>query len=253
MSVRPVFAERPDRELLEGLRFELVGEVGPELGPDVSTQFSKLGIDRERVLRRGNATYDARSETEPAVSFVIAQWPPCDRVVTADLSGRPEVGAEHADDHQRVLLEHERLAQHARVGAVPPDPEAVVEHCDAVRRRGVVVGSEEPAQRRAPVEHIEELGARDADGYRFRIPVTKQHVVELASVDHVFQRTCSFSELTEVADGDWAWFIAAPIEQRAHEHEPLRVVVGQRTQHHTVHHAEDRRRSADAENDRCNC
>ena len=142
-----------------------------------------------------------------------------------------EAARRDADDRHRLPVHCQPLIEDVRVAAEPPEPVRVAQH-DHVRlaRRLVVVGAEQPAERRLQREHVE-IGAGDEQPFRvLRLVARGQIRAERYVRGDAGERRLDALEVPEhrvaedlIAVARLAARLAAGLRpRRAEVHEPLR-------------------------------
>jgi hypothetical protein len=158
------------------------------------------------------------------------------------------------------------------IAAVPALPEFVAQDRDAGKRRllsGIrwpcdritslrcrlrapIILDEVPTHQNTMTEQVEDVrGHRCAeDLFGVGPSVATDRGTERRDCGKAVEQRRVISQVEEVARRKWKVHNVPATEVRPHRAKPRRVAVGQRTQQHGIHDAEDRRRTANAKSDR---
>ena len=183
----------------------------------------------------------ARRELEAGPQLGRARW-------------KPEACRHHSDNHERLIVQHDRAAENRRIAAELAAPETVAQY-DRTRGRRIVVGADErTAERRLDAEDREEVGAHHR-------PVVTLGLADADEIDrvrdvggHAFDRRRPLLPVEKVCRRELDARVAAKRLVLPHPHEPIGLGERQCAHQHVIGNRKRRGRRADAQrrdDDRC--
>ena len=168
---RPVLQDDAAREELFARAIAEVAGVEREL--HVADERAEGAIERSLGLLVRRTRLQTGQEVQVVISAAHASRTQPSRhrqrrehVGDIQCRGAGEVSRRHAHDRHRLAVDHERLAEHAAVGAQPVRPVAVAQHDDGVSAgHTIVVRRQQPAERRRGAKR-REIAARNQQPFR---------------------------------------------------------------------------------------
>ncbi len=174
--------------------------------------------------------------------------------------GRPELRSgrvrealgHHADDSERLVVEHDRTSHDARVRGEPSAPETMTEDDDSRRPPPVVLGQEVAAESRRHSEDAEEVRGHQTSGDVDRLALARQDppLIRAREAREVLEHRAVRAPVPERRIGHLDEGLPTLAIALPDEHQPVRPCIRQRPQYDGVRHAEDGRRRANADGQR---
>lgn len=154
----------------------------------------------------------------------------------------------HDADHRvRLAVQPDRPPDDPGISLEAVLPKSVRQHDHPVRTRDILSGKDCPACGGENIEHLEETRRHQRTGHALRRILRRQVEARPAHRRHRLERPAQLLPVDEVSR---RYVAGAAAVRLRHRHHPLGLAERERPQHHRVHHAEDRRRAADAHRQR---
>ena len=160
--------------------------------------------------------------------------------------GKLEAGRQHADDRPGIVADSYGPFQDGGVAVETPLPIVVADERRAAAGQRFL-RSERAPHDRLDTEHAKEVGVHDGDARILRDLARRHGELAAAVGGHRLEGRALVAPVAEVGDRDQALRLAAGEEGGVEGNDPVRVVVGQRSQQHGIDNAEDGRVGPNAE------
>ena len=174
-----------------------------------------------------------------------------------------EIPGHDADDRHRSAVDQNRAAQHLGIAAEAATPEAMA-HYEGPRRdryvgileglrrdRRLVLDREVSAKERLGAQHAEEIRRDEGHLDLLRVTVAGQaHFVHVIRGSETLEQLRLLPVVDHVGRGHGCLLEAGIVHPVPDQHQPVRLVVGERPEQYGVDHAEDRRVRTDPQTQR---